>query len=168
MSTITRRETSGVTLIHVTSLHKISNTEAEELLSSFLDNLEQQKTVPDANASATPAYSPANSAIGSVASLSNAVAQQLNRIRRDLLGLPPLLRKRKADTLEQDTSAVDVEMTDAGADADVAPTQPEAGNSIVSDSIDKKERKRLKKERRKEERRQKEMASGNREVSPMN
>ncbi|KAK9385910.1 hypothetical protein V1515DRAFT_606284 [Lipomyces mesembrius] len=160
MSTITRRETSGVTLIHVTSLHKISNTEAEELLSSFLDNLEQQKTVPDANASATPAYSPANGAIGSVASLSNAVAQQLNRIRRDLLGLPPLLRKRKADTLEQDTSAVDVEMTDA----DGAPTQPEAGGSIVSESIDKKERKRLKKERRKEERRQKEMANGNREV----
>ncbi|KAK9317149.1 hypothetical protein V1524DRAFT_424553 [Lipomyces starkeyi] len=160
MSTITRRETSGVTLIHVTSLHKISNTEAEELLSSFLDDLEQQKSAPDAGASATSVYSPANGAISSVASLSNAVAQQLNRIRRDLLGLPPLLRKRKADALEQDTSAVDVEMTDA----DVAPAQPEAGDSTVSESMDKKERKRLKKERRKEERRQKEMANGNPEV----
>ncbi|KAK9373073.1 uncharacterized protein V1513DRAFT_450168 [Lipomyces chichibuensis] len=163
MSTITRRETSGVTLIHVTSLHKISNTEAEELLSSFIDNVEQQKTVPDASPSAT-SYSPAYGAIGSVASLGNAVSQQLNRIRRDLLGLPPLLRKRKAETLEQDTSAVDVDMTDA----DVAPTQPEAGDSTVSKSIDKKERKRLKKERRKEERKQKEMANGNPEVSPTN
>ncbi|KAK9237737.1 hypothetical protein V1525DRAFT_403202 [Lipomyces kononenkoae] len=155
MSTISRRETSGVTLIHVTSLHKISNTEAEELLSSFLDNIEQQKNVPDASTSASSGYSRANGATGSVASLSNAVVQQLQRIRRDLLGLPPLLRKRKADALEGERYVADVEMSDA----DVAPAQSNAGDSAMSESVDKKERKRLKKERRKEEKRQKEAAN---------
>ncbi|KAK9368125.1 hypothetical protein V1509DRAFT_624320 [Lipomyces kononenkoae] len=155
MSTITRRETSGVTLIHVTSIHKISNTEAEELLSLFLNNIEQQKNVPDASTSTSSGYARANGATGSVASLSNAVVQQLHRIRRDLLGLPPLLRKRKADALEGETSVADVEMPDA----EIAQAQSNVGDSAMSDSIDKKERKRLKKERRKEEKRQKEMTN---------
>ncbi|KAK9247872.1 hypothetical protein V1506DRAFT_530923 [Lipomyces tetrasporus] len=154
MSTISRRETSGVTLIHVTSLHKISNTEAEELLSSFLDNIEQQKSIADASTSASSLYATESGASSSIASLSNAVSQQLSRIRRDLLGLPPLLRKRKADAMEQDTSVADVEMVDA----DGATAQPDAADSTVLQSIDKKERKRLKKERRKEEKREKEAA----------
>ncbi|KAK9324106.1 hypothetical protein V1517DRAFT_318772 [Lipomyces orientalis] len=153
MSTITRREASGVTLIHVTSLHKISNTEAQELLSSFLDNIEQQKGIAEASTSAS-LYATESGASSSIASLSNAVSQQLSRIGRDLLGLPPLLRKRKADALERDTSVADVEMTDA----DGATAQPIAADSTASDPIDKKERKRLKKERRKEEKRQKEAA----------
>ncbi|KAJ8096842.1 hypothetical protein POJ06DRAFT_45032 [Lipomyces tetrasporus] len=154
MSTISRREASGVTLIHVTSLHKISNTEAEELLSSFLDNIEQQKSIAEASTSASSLYATESGASSGIASLSNAVSQQLSRIRRDLLGLPPLLRKRKADAMEQDTSVADVEMVDA----DGATAQPEAADSTVLQSIDKKERKRLKKERRKEEKREKEAA----------
>ncbi|KAK9380674.1 uncharacterized protein V2V93DRAFT_371312 [Kockiozyma suomiensis] len=146
----TSRRDNGVTVVHVTALHKLSDVEAQHLLDSFLGTLQDPTTTITTTAASTEQenvhttqQSTAGSA-GKLASLSNSVVQQLNRISRDLLGLPPVLRKRKREDIE-----VSGDVLDDGAE------EMEVDGDEKSDKIDKNERKRLKKLRQKEEKRQK-------------
>ncbi|KAK9478279.1 hypothetical protein V1514DRAFT_331504 [Lipomyces japonicus] len=140
MSVVTLRDT-GVTVVHVTSVNKVNNSEAQSILESFL-----------AASQATSYERPAGSKVdtgSSASSLNSTAVQQLQRIERDLRGLPPLVRKRKIEAPSPLAESQDTEdiVMDENNDA-----KADEGN------VDKNERKRLKKERRKEEKRQKELA----------
>ncbi|KAK9465196.1 hypothetical protein V1512DRAFT_266553 [Lipomyces arxii] len=157
MSTIARRN-NGVTLIRVTNIHKISSTEAEELISSFLG------TIPDPQEAENPSYVSENdieaesgndtAAQSRMSSLSLSVVQQLNRMKRDFLGLPPLLRKRKAESYDPYSVSQDTAMIDAGAEV-YRTEELVIGQQVATNGTDKEERKRMKKARREAEKKQK-------------
>ncbi|KAK9452297.1 uncharacterized protein V1518DRAFT_410854 [Limtongia smithiae] len=167
---------SGITVIRVTALHKISNAEAEDLLSSFLGHVSDRpasaaatvvsavtaNTVPAAVTS--PDTASATGSTGKVAALSTAVTQQLQRIRRDLLGLGPVFvsRKRKLQAVVDDETGGAATYGENGEDAAMQDGDVSiyaADDAAVSSSgIDKAERKRRKRERQKEAKRQKNTA----------
>ncbi|KAK7205668.1 hypothetical protein BZA70DRAFT_276753 [Myxozyma melibiosi] len=163
--TTTRRE-NGVTVVHVTALHKLSDLEAQELIASFLGTVQDPAVTPSSSSAAGESSVAAVAAgngqgAGKMASLSSSVIQQLNRISRDLLGLPPLLRKRKHADLEADDEEVgDVEAmeVDGPVYAAAEDEDEEGDGKEKGKKIDKNERKRLKKLRHKEEKRKKSAA----------
>ncbi|KAK9471786.1 uncharacterized protein V1510DRAFT_403830 [Dipodascopsis tothii] len=136
MSVANQWRETGITTVHVTHVQKISNEAAQRLLADFIATIESE-TVQNAGADADADRS----------NISNAVTQQLRRIDRDLCGLPPLERKRKAEPEA-------AEATQAAADEDVDMDDQFVDAQETADApIDKAERKRLKKLRLKEEKR---------------
>ncbi|KAK9462720.1 uncharacterized protein V1516DRAFT_670969 [Lipomyces oligophaga] len=167
MSVITGRD-NRITLIHVTALHKLTDIEAESLLSSFLGTVQQQQQhqqdniQPSASEESGRGPEPVQDfeSAGRVASLGSAVIQQLTRIKRELLGLPPLQRKRKFSSVvsgepedrERNLARVkgdDEERTKLS--SAVTNEEDSVMHDSTEDIVDKAERKRLKKLRRKEE-----------------
>lgn len=154
------RGDSGLTVVHVTALQKISNEEAQDLLAGFIAAIEPRYDQSSQLPTTTDTYYTEEGVRSN--NISNAVTQQLRRIDRDLCGLPPLQRKRKVDAVVANESGdlvdfagvEDVEMEDLN----WGTTEENKQEATQSAQIDKLERKRLKKERQKKEKKMKEMA----------
>ncbi|KAK9456271.1 hypothetical protein V1511DRAFT_268523 [Dipodascopsis uninucleata] len=152
MSGQIRRE-NGITTVQVINVRKLDNIEAQHMLDAFIGTIEPPEQQNQNSILTAEEGDPGTKPYG----LANSIIQQLNRISRELRGLPPLVRKRKLEAYEGASEGLvnenenDILMEDAAADQ----------RGVSDGRIDKAERKRLKKERRKEEKRQKQFAHSN-------
>ncbi|ODQ67622.1 hypothetical protein NADFUDRAFT_45681 [Nadsonia fulvescens var. elongata DSM 6958] len=148
-ATSSRNRRQAPTSIRIHASNSITNEQAEEILTSFIDS---------------PASTLSTNANAGDMVRNEAILNQLKRVQRDLRGLPPLARtaaelpkKNRSKSLNEKSEVeaiegggVDVDMMDAEANMEpaVAPLLPDG-------TVDKEERKRLKKLRRAQEKKAK-------------